>query len=234
MKIKNIVVIAARGGSKRLPGKNILPLAGKPLISYAIKAALEASLVSEVVVSTDDKKIAAVAKKAGATVPFLRPAELATDNAQTIDVLDHAIRFMEKKNNYTYDLVTLVQTTSPLILSSDIDQAITKLLSTGSSSCVSICEISDRPEWMYKIDGSSKIIPYANSINDTKRSQDLEKIYKLNGAVYVMKREVVKRGGVIVDDKNLAFIIMGKERSVDIDDIYDFELAESILKRQKK
>jgi len=229
---KVLVVIPARGGSKRLPGKNIKLLAGKPLIAYAIRAALGTDLVDEVIVSTDDKKIAEVAKRCGARVPFLRPAELAADTALVMDVVDHAVCFLERTDNRHYKIVVLVQPTSPLVQPSDIDRAIAQLTLSKAEVCASVSEITDRPERMFQIADNGKAVPFGGGCNDTVRSQDFPKLFKLNGAIYAMKREIVKKGGNIVNRKNLNVVEMKKENSIDIDDLFDFILCEAILKKK--
>ena len=151
---KIIAIIPARGGSKGVPRKNIKLLNGKPLISYSIRAALKSKFIDRVIVSTDDKEIAEIAKRYKAEVPYLRPAELAQDTSPTLPVLQHAVKYLEEKENYKTDLIVLLQPTTPLILASDIDSAIKQLIKTKTNSCVSICEISERPEWMYIFKGN--------------------------------------------------------------------------------
>lgn len=227
---KIITIIPARGGSKRLPGKNIKPLNGKPMIAYAIRAALEAKGVDRVIVSTDDKEIAAIAKKYGAEVPFLRPTELATDTATTVSVLQHTVNWLKESEKYDTDTVVLIQPTSPLVLSEDIDQAIEKLQATDANSCLSVCEIKERPEWMYEF-VNGKVKPYLALEMREIRSQDLKKLYRINGAVYAIKKDFLMKNSRVIDDKNMEAIIMPPERSVDIDELADFLLAEVLMKQ---
>ena len=227
---KVIAIIPARGGSKRLPRKNIRPLNGKPMIAYAIRAALGAKGVDRVIVSTDDKEIAAIAKKYGAEIPFLRPMELATDTATTVSVLQNAVNWLKEKVDYEVDIVILIQPTSPLVLPEDIDQAIEKLQATGANSCLSVCEIRERPEWMYEfVDG--KVRPYLALETREIRTQDLKKLYRINGAVYAIKKDFLMKNGRVIDDKSMEAIIMPPERSVDIDELQDFLLAEILMKQ---
>jgi len=229
MSSKILAIIPARGGSKRLPGKNIKLLKGKPMIAYAILAALGSKFINRVLVSTDDQKIAELAKKFGAEVPFLRPAELATDKAKTVHVLKHAINYLEEQEKSTQDIIVLIQPTSPLILSEDIDYAITRQAQTKTVSCASACEVSERPEWMYLLDGdlASPFLPIAEDSTEIRK-----KIYRLNGAVYVTTRDSIMLKEEIINNKSLSVIIMPKERSVDIDDIVDFKLAEALLENK--
>jgi CMP-N,N'-diacetyllegionaminic acid synthase len=223
-----LTIIPARGGSKRLPGKHLRLFLDKPLIAYAIDAAKGSKYIDRLIVTTDDKEIAAVAKECGADVPFMRPPELATDTAPTLPVLQHAVAFLEKEGE-KFDTIVLLQPTVPGVLAQHVDAAIEKLLETHTNSCVSVCEIVDRPEWMYHLDQKGNATPY--SIEDPAvRSQDLPKLYRLNGAVYVTTRDVLMNGNKIVDDASCSAVIMPRERSVDIDTAADFALAEQLLK----
>ncbi len=230
---KTLVIIPARGGSKRLPGKNIKKIGGKPMIAHAILAAKESRYVDRIIVSTDDLAIAKVAKKYGAEVPFIRPAELATDTAPTLPVLQHAVRHYENEKNFKSDLVILVQPTNPLVRSGDIDGAIEKMIATKTNSCFTVSEISQRPEWMYHLEGKKPKLFLSSDILETKRSQNLPKLCIINGTVYVMKHNTLVTKNKI-RDKNTSIYVMPKERSIDIDDVYDFELAEFLVKKQNE
>src|SRR3989339_1726633 len=146
-KKKNIIaIIPARAGSKGLPGKNIRLLLGKPLISWTIEHALSSKYIDKVIVSTDDRKIAEISRKCGAAVPFIRPAKLATDKAKGIDVILHAVRWFEKKRN-KFDLIMLLQPTSPLRTAGDIEAAIELLFEKKAGAVVSVCETEHHPLW---------------------------------------------------------------------------------------
>lgn len=232
-KLNILAIIPARGGSKRLPGKNIKKLAGKPLISYAISAALKSKYVGRVIVSTDDLKIASVAKKFKAEVPFIRPAKLATDKAETVSVLIHAVEFMETKENIKFDIVVLLQLTNPFVMSKDIDEAIKTLIKSRSKSCVSMCEVKERPEWVYTIKGRHAK-PFYNFPKQNRASHFLPKAYCLNGTVFVISRDFLMKEKKIFDSSNMSAIIMPRERSCDIDYQLDFDIAEAIIKKVKK
>lgn len=227
---KIVAIITARGGSKRIPRKNIKPLAGKPLIAYAIRAALDSNYVDRVVVSTDDKTIANVSKKYGAEVPFIRPAHLSTDKARSADTLVHAVACLEGQEHYKPDIVILIQPTSPLVLPEDIDGALEKMFQAGAGSCFSICEISQRPEWMYRINKNKPVLFLKDRSGADKRNQDLPKLYVINGAINIVQRDVLMKKNKIVDGKNSVFI-MPRERSVDIDEEADFKMAEALLRQ---
>jgi len=227
-----LAIIPARGGSRRIPGKNIKLLSGKPLIAYSINAALKSKYIDRVIVSTDSKEIARVAQKYKAEVPFLRPKKLSGDKATTVSALRHAVRFLEEQENYKADIIVLLQPTTPLILPEDIDETVKKLVKTNSNSCVSLCEISERPEWMYKIK-KNKANPFMRAKNSAKRIRSLPEIFRLNGGIYATKRDILMKKNRIIDNSNLSAMVMPRERSIDIDEPFDFLIAEAMIKHNK-
>lgn len=227
---KILVVIPARGGSERLPGKNIKPINGKPLISYAINAAKQSKYADRIVVSTDDPEIAYIAKKYKAEVPFMRPTELASHTAPTLSVLQYAVKHYES-NGLKPDLIVLIQPTNPLVKTEDINGALETIFKTKTNSCFSVCEISQRPEWMYRIYGKQPKLFLEEDRKPTERSQDLPHLVIINGTVYVTKYDTLMRKNKIRDE-NTSIYVMPRERSVDIDDLFDFELAKFLLNRQ--
>lgn len=232
MKKEVVAIIPARGGSKRVPRKNIKLLHGKPLISYAIEAALVSKYINRVVVSTDDEEIAKTAKVYKAEVPFIRPAKLAQDTSTTLSVLQHAIKFLEEKEGYKPDLVVLLQPTSPFVMTKDIDKAIEKLDETKTNSCVSICEVSERPEWMYVFEenSQSRIKTFLDKTNDKNTRRVLSKMFRLNGGIYVVRKDILMKNNKIIDNDNCSAIVVSIESSVDIDRPIDFLIAEAIMK----
>lgn len=228
--IKVIAIIPARGGSKRLPGKNVKLLAGKPMIAYAINAAKNSRFVSQTVVSTDDPQIAEAAKKYGAAIPFIRPAELASDTAKSIDVIEHCVNFLETNLGEKADIIVLIQPTSPLVLPQDVDAVIEKLTQTNSNSCATVVKVLQRPEWMYQIN-NDKTVPYLASDGTNLRGQDLPELFCLNGAVYAVKRNTLINDHLLIDNHSFSSVIMPRERSIDVDEIFDFDFAQSILKK---
>lgn len=230
---KILVIIPARGGSKRLPGKNIKKISGKPMIAHAILAAKKSEYTDRIIVSTDDVMIAKAAKRFGAEVPFMRPAELASDTAPTLPVLRHAVAHIEGRDKFKPDLVVLIQPTNPLINSEDIDGAIEKIVTTKTNSCFTVSEISQRPEWMYHINGKQAKLFLNEDKGPTKRSQDLPRLAIINGTVYVMTYETLMKRGLIRDNASTSIYLMPKERSVDIDDHFDFKIAEALFKIKK-
>lgn len=224
-----LAIITARGGSKRLPGKSIKLLNGKPMIAYAIEAANKSKYIDRLIVTTDDSKIANISKEFGAEVPFVRPPELSNDSASSLSVLQHAVNWMEVKENYKPNIVVLIQPTSPFVLSDDVDKTIEKMINNDSDSCFSVCEIKERPEWMFYLDGD-RARAYVKKVPETARSQDFSPLFITNGAVYTMKTDILMKRNMIRNRKNSSAHIMPVNRSVDIDTLIDFKLAESLMK----
>ena len=220
---KVLAIIPARGGSKRLPRKNILDLNGKPLIAWTIEAALKSKYIDKTIVSTDDKEIADISTKYGAEVPFIRPAHLSTDTASSIDVVFHAVEFL-KKNNEQYDIVILLQPTSPLRTTKDINKAL-EMLNNKTKAVISVCETDHSPLW-------SNTLPEDHSMKDfirpemrNMRSQDLPKYYRLNGALFISEIDYLFLNSGFYGENTKAFI-MPQGRSVDIDTKEDWVHAE--------
>lgn len=184
-----------------------------------------------VVVSTDDKEIAEVARTAGAEVPFLRPAELARDETPTLPVIQHALQWLEQHEAYQPELVVLLQPTSPLRRSEHIDQAIELLLRTGADSVVSLCEAEHSPYWMKKVDAEGRVSPFIVTEEEYTRRQDLPKVYRLNGAIFVTRSEVIIRENRLLGNDTRAYI-MNQADSIDIDTELDFKLAELLIKER--
>lgn len=222
-----LALIPARGGSKRLPRKNVLPFMGKPLISWTIDAALKSKYIDRVVVSTEDNEIADIAQEYGAEVPFIRPKEIATDEATTIDVALHTISTLIKLG-HNYDLILLLQPTSPLRSAEDINKII-ELLDTSNSDCViSVCEAEHSPLWSNTLPESKSLSGFLKKEILNKRSQDLDKYYRLNGSMYLCKiNRLMAENTFFIKDKSIAYE-MTQESSVDIDTHLDFIYAEVI------
>lgn len=222
MKPKILAVITARGGSKGIPRKNIKELAGKPLIAWTIEEAKKSLYIDKVIVSSEDSEIIQVSQAFGAEVPFIRPAHLAEDTTPGIDPVLHAL---DECPNYDY--VVLLQPTSPLRTVEDIDKCIEKLLKEKAQICVSVCEASHSPYWMYTLRENDEMQPL---LQETliKRRQDLPKIYALNGAVYVANINFLKKEKSFVTQHTIAYI-MDNERSIDIDTELDFLICEKLL-----
>lgn len=222
-----LAIIPARGDSKGVPRKNIKNLAGKPLIAYTIEAALNSLYITRVVVSTEDDEISKVAKMYGAKV-IKRPEELARDEIPSLLVFQQVITHLEENENYRPDIIVILQPTSPLRTKKDIQNAIEKFFEVNCDSVVSICEVEHTPYWMYTLDGD-RIKPVIEGGEKITRRQDAPKVYRLNGAIYVTKRDVILKENRILGEDTRA-LVMPLERSVDIDTEIDFKLAELLVK----
>jgi len=226
---KILAVIPARGGSKRIPGKNIRNLMGKPLIAYSIQAAAKSKYVDRVVVSTDDKEIAGVSKNWGAQV-IDRPSQLATDASKTIDAILHALSTL-KKENYVPQIVILLQPTSPLRTNFDIDNAIEIFQKNKCDSVISVLGAERSLNWLMRRK-SPYLVPASTKTNFEKESQNLPELYLPNGAIYVLSASKIIKEKKIYLSKILPYI-MPKEKSIDIDEEPDFKLIEDILRNEK-
>ena len=224
---KILAIITARGGSKRLPNKNILNLNGKPLISWTINEAKKSKYIDKLIVSTDDLKIAKISKEYGVEIPFLRPTKLASDTSNSLDVIKHSIEFF----NNQFDYVLLLQPTSPLRTVIDIDKAIEKL-NTDTKAIVSVCETEHSPLWSNILPTNLNMKEFLNDEGKNKRSQDLPVYYRINGAIYISEIDYLYKNNSFLGNQTKAFI-MNKEDSIDIDTNIDFLLAELLLKNNK-
>ena len=217
---KVLAFIPARAGSKGIKNKNIIDLAGKPLISYTIEAAKKSKYIDRVIVSTDGEKIANIAKEYGAEVPFFRPKELAEDNSNVITSIIYTID--ELKNiNQNYDIIILLQPTSPFRNEHHIDEALEMLINNNLSSVLSVCETDKNPTLIRKIDKDNNITPLIQT--NISLRQEMDKYYILNGAIYINYIEDISTDRYLKD--NEYGYIMDKYNSLDIDDAIDLEIA---------
>ncbi len=227
-----LAVITARSGSKGIPNKNIKLMNGKTLIEYTIEAALGSKYLTKTIVSTDSEEYQKIALSFGAEVPFLRPSELSSDTAKSIDVIKHAINFFENKDEF-FDYIMILQPTSPLRTSGDIDEAIKIIIEKDADSVMSMVKLEDFsiPK-MKLIDEDGLILPLVIDEGAySSRRQDEPDVYKRNCAIYLTKTELIKSGNLF-GSKSYAYI-MPVGRSVDINSLLDFEFAEFLLKIDK-
>ena len=225
---KVLALIPARGGSKGIKDKNVMPLHGKPLIAYTIEAAVKSKYVDEVVVSTDSDKIAETAKQYGARIPFMRPSELAQDSSKTLDVVLHALRALNRSGEY--HALILLQPTQPLRTEEDIDGAIEKFFSCGEKPLVSVSEVSDHPILIRQIDEGGVLTKMLN-VSSTCRRQDMPPFYRVNGCIYINRTSDVNEN-TSFNDNEIPYV-MPKERSVDIDALVDLAIAEYYLSNKE-
>lgn len=225
--MKPLVVIPARGGSKRLPGKNIKPLNGKPLIHYTLEAAREVFDDSIICVSTDDEDIKRVCEQTGLKVPFLRPKELATDTADSRSVLLHAYEYYTNENDYEADVIVLLQPTSPLRNATHIKEAI-ELYQDELDMVVSVKETDSNPYFLLLEENKDGHLEKILS-GDFTRKQDCPTVYEINGAIYIINVRSLLNSDTLVFSRTKKYV-MDKKSSIDIDDEFDFKFADYLIK----
>lgn len=219
-----LALVVARGGSKGLPGKNILPIQGKPLIQWTIDAARQSRYIDRLVLSSDDDQIMKVAEQGGCEVPYRRTAALATDGATSVDVAVDALQRLPG-----YDFLVLLQPTSPLRMAEDIDGAVELLVASGAPSCVSVRPAEDHPYWTYRLNERGQTVPFAEPVGEMpQRRQDLPAAWCLNGAVYVVRVDWFLAERSFLNAETVAYR-MPSERSIDIDTAADVARMEALL-----
>lgn len=231
--LRLLAVIPARGGSKRLPGKNILPLGGMPLIRWTIDAACDSGLFVDVLVSTDDPVIADISRDGGAMVPWLRPAHLATDTSDSASVIGHALAWYEDQHGLV-DAVMLLQPTSPFRSVESIMAAVAlyrRQNDTATFPVVSVSPATEHPAWTFTLDGPDGIMTPVMGWGPLKqRSQDLAPAYSLNGALYIIPAEDIRNGEPIIRNGVVPFIMTDSKECLDIDTAEDWQIAEEWAK----
>jgi len=227
--MKVLAIIPARSGSKGVPGKNIKMLGTKPLLQYTAEAALKSSLLTDVIISTDSEEIAAIARNCGIEVPFIRPAALATDTASSIDVVMHALNFLEQQGR-CYDAVCLLQPTNPFRSVGFIDKAIIKFEQMQADSLLSVLPVPHEynPHWIFVPtgDGSLKIVTGDPEI--IKRRQDLPPAYFRDGSIYLTKTSVIQKQHSFYGDR-IGYIVSDPMFYINIDNPDDWSNAENKL-----
>lgn len=227
-----VVLIPARGGSKRLPKKNIKLLDGKPLIAWSIECAKKSQYVDQIIVSTDSQQIKDISENYGANVPFIRPDYLSNDTATTYDVLQHAIESLAL--NKPNILLVLLQPTSPLRTTEELDKAIEYFIQKNALGVVSVSEMEHSPLWANVLPDDNNMLNFLPNNIVGKRSQDLPTYYRINGSIYIYDIEsLLKNKKVFFDERVFAFVTV-PDTSVDIDTMLDFKIAESILEYKKE
>jgi len=219
-----LAIIPARGGSKRLPRKNILNLAGKPLIGWSIEAGLKSRYIDKTVVTSDDDEILNIAKQFGSNV-LKRPDELASDTASSFDAIEHAIKQTVKQ----YDYTILLQPTSPLRDDKHIDEAIELLIQKNADAVISVCKMDHNPLWSNTLDKTLSMENFLPENILNKRSQDLQTYYRLNGAIYICKTNKLLEEKSFFLKENIFAYIMDRNSSIDIDEEIDFKIAEVLI-----
>ncbi|MBT3405568.1 acylneuraminate cytidylyltransferase family protein [Candidatus Woesearchaeota archaeon] len=229
---KIIAIIPARGGSKRIPKKNVKLLCGEPLISYTIKCALCSKYIDKTYVSSDSEDVLNISKHFEVGI-IKRPPEYATDKAKSIDVMKHVLSYIQTEENNNPDIVILLQPTSPLRTSEKVDDAIKIFVDNGADRVLSVTKRHIGTEWILKKDQNQLKFKFENNF-DKIRSQDQDETYEINGSIHLFSRDV------ILNSKNYGWgdkvfpICIGKLEAVDIDDMDDFLIAEALMKRNKR
>ena len=223
-------IITARGGSKRIPLKNLATVGGRPLIAWMIEAARKSRCLERVIVSTDHPEIARMARQWGAEVPFKRPARLSTQ-CPSQWVIQHAVHYLERKERYPVSVAVTLQPTAPFCQPHDIDACVELLLKTGVDTVMTVRKVRERPEWMYAV-GKPRVRKFMDVTygGDMGISQKLQPLYIPNGAVYATRRRCLMQDGLIIG-KRVRAVIVPDERSLDIDEPIDLILADALAHR---
>lgn len=225
-----LAVIPARGGSKGIPKKNIKNLAGKPLIAWSILNAIDSKYIDNCIVSTDSKEIADIAESYGCNVPFLRPKELSLDESPSYPFMEHAINFYKEKN-IEYDYFILLEPTSPLRETKDIDEALEILVKKKeiADSIVGVSKVeATHPVFDVKINSEGLIEPFMDSEFKIYRRQDIEPLYFKEGSIYISKVKILLKEKTFYHKRTLPFIFP-RWKSIEIDEMIDFIYAEAVL-----
>lgn len=228
---KILALIPARLESKGLYQKNIKILAGKPLVSWTIEQARLSQYIDDVIVSTDSEEVSEICQKYGAGVPFLRPKELAQDDTDMIDVIQHALKSLQNQNKY-YDILVLLQPTSPLRLSTDIDESIDMFSSKNTKAIVSLCEAGHHDYWRNTLPEDGCMKGFINKEDVNTHRQQIPTYYRFNGALYVTDCEYLNKQKGFFGEMTYSYI-MPQIRSVDIDTEFDFAFAEFLLQKKR-
>tara|TARA_B100001013_G_C24620025_1_gene446823 strand:+ start:457 stop:1152 length:696 start_codon:yes stop_codon:yes gene_type:complete len=226
-------ITLARGGSKGVKKKNIRLLHNKPLIQYTIDETLKSEYIDRYIVSTDDNQIAEVSKELGAEVPFLRPKKYASDSASSVSALQHAVRFIEERDDIFFEIIVETMCTNPLKLCCDIDAVIKKLLETNADSVIAVHELEDHHPARIKKIVNDKITDFAVKEPNEARRQDLKpKAYVRSGSIYCMKRDYLMKDGKRYGGTNSRPYILPSDRAINVDTETDFLVAEIMMSKQ--
>ena len=229
---KILCIIPARSGSKGIPGKNIKPLCGKPLIAYSIEQALQINLIDRIIVSTDDEKIAETSTRFGAEVPFIRPQHLATDEASTLDVLLHTIEWCKNKEAHSFDIILLLHANAPLRNIEDIRKCIGILVDQKADNVFSVSPARNNPYYnMIELNGKEQVALTKEGHFSSRQSAPL--VYDMNSSIYTWWTDILVEKQTLFLPKTKIHI-MPRERSVDIDEPIDFRFAEVLMEERNK
>ena len=227
-------VIPARAGSKGIPNKNIIEVGGQPLIKYTIEAALGSTMITDCIISTDSDEIASLAESLGLSAPFIRPNNLSDDKALSLPVIQHAVNFMEKKHDFHYDAVIMLQPTTPLRTSGDIDKALSILISEKLDSVISVVEVEGNHPLRMKRIINNRLVNYVDQGHEDMRPrQELPKVYIIICEIYDTIRDVLIDEDSFAGENSYPYV-MKKEKSINIDTISDLYLTQIYINDIKK
>ena len=222
-------LIPARGGSKGVSRKNVRLVGGAPLVCWTWIAAQAVPAIERLVVSTDDPEVASLARAAGIDVPFIRPPYLSSDTVSAFAVVEHALGWLEKAEGYRPDVVLWLQPTSPLRTAQDIQAAIALLERSSAFSVVSVCEAEHHPFWTFSMSADGVLRLLMDQGKSSTRRQELPRAYRVNGAIYLARRDVLLEQQTFDLEPSLGYV-MPAERSIDVDSPWDLYLADLVLK----
>jgi CMP-N-acetylneuraminic acid synthetase len=223
-----LALITARGGSKGIPGKNLVELGGRPLIAWTLEAAADSKCVSRVLVSTDSEEIAAVAKEYGGWVPFLRPARLSHDTATSADAIAHAVDWLQRNEPLEEDWLVLLQPTSPFRTGRHIDEALRRAVGSGAEAVVAMRSVRDHPEWLWREDAEGFLQHLTPKDSRPTMRQALAKYFVPCGALYAVREARAKEGSLWWDVPTVSFEVDGAA-ALDIDEPFDLEVARALV-----
>jgi CMP-N,N'-diacetyllegionaminic acid synthase len=228
-----LCVIPARGGSKRIPRKNIKSFYGKPLIQWTIEAGIGSNSIDRLIVSTEDPEIAEISKTCGAEVPFIRPKILAADSSSSYTVLEHACQYLSEQGD-SYQYIIMLQPTSPLRTSKHIDEAAKLLEDRQADGVISLTETSHPTQWCNILPSSKEMKGFIDNIGTNFQSQQFEKKFCFNGAIYITSIKRMQEEGTHIYGSSMFAYVMERRDSIDIDNLIDFEIAEFLISKRSK
>lgn len=231
--MKVLFIITARGGSKGVPRKNIKLLGGMPLIAYKIISAQKCRYEKRVIVSTEDDEIASISKKYGAEVPFMRPEELATDSASSMDAVLHAMNWIEENDERIYDYVCLLEPSSPFASYQDLDEALKMLDECKGDTLLGMKEVGVTTNFIHSLDKEGGLSKFYYALEDLSslRRQDQQREYTMNGCMYISRWDYFIRKKMFHSVKSIPYI-MPEEKSIEIDTLFDYEIAKMLIENK--
>ena len=226
-------IVPARGGSKRLPGKNLARAAGKPLLGWTLEAGLKSALIDKIILSTDDQAVNDVGRRFGVDEVLTRPSLLGEDDASMNAVIRHLLQVLRERDEQ-FDYLILLQPTSPLRTSKHIEEAFTLLGKTDAMGAISVCQTEHPTEWMGKLSSNGSLDSFFRQTELDKQSQLFSPSYQINGAIYIVPVKQFLEERTLFLSSGMVAYVMERIDSVDIDDEYDLRLAEWLLQRREE